>query len=94
MNKVYKNKTLSFDDIFLEESTMLNDSVVIKKDLIGNYVKYGKTAEEEREGIIIDKVLMAVSNHKSTVVTGYLIVDSKTNRIDQIQNWRILEILK
>ena len=73
----------------------IHDYPPIKKNLVGNFVEYGINKSETSTGLIIDKIMMLVSNKNTDVAgTGYLIIDDKTKEIVQVQNWRILKILK
>ena len=62
--------------------------------IIGEDVQYSITKEESAIGTVVDKVLMVNKLGDTHVVTGYLIENHKTGKINQIAAWRIQEIIR
>ena len=60
--------------------------------LIGKRVRFQVSSNNEREGVVIDKVLMKEKANSDITVTGY-IIEVENELYNNIHHWRIVEIL-
>jgi len=60
--------------------------------LIGKKVKFQVSSNNEKEGVVIDKVLMKEKAGSDITVTGY-IIEVENELYNNIHHWRIVEIL-
>jgi hypothetical protein len=60
--------------------------------LIGKTITYSINKETSTEGVVLDKLIMREKQEDNFSITGYLVENTSTSKIEPIANWRVKKI--